>query len=167
MERQVKDAIHQLRSRPEFLEVLRLQLQPRNRADAPAPPQVHPVLVSAQKKKSSVEWVDPPKFKKLRKCHTFENDMYGLQNMEQYNRLTLYLQENGDFKPVPVNNRGDCLFASIRWCIDTPAEYTNNQYPSKKTDGDVFDCAQGLFLAIIQGASEGQLWPCEIIQGGV
>ena len=46
--RQVKDAIHQLRSRPEFLEVLKLQLQPRGRAGAPAPPQVHPVLVSAQ-----------------------------------------------------------------------------------------------------------------------
>ena len=51
--------------------------------------------------------------------------MYDLDNLEQYNRLTLYLQENGDFKPVPVNNRGDCLFASIRRCIDTPAEYTN------------------------------------------
>ena len=51
--------------------------------------------------------------------------MYGLQNMEQYNRLILYLQKNGDFKPVPVNNRGDCLFASIRRCIDTPAENTN------------------------------------------
>ena len=51
--------------------------------------------------------------------------MYGLDQMEQYTRLTLYLLENGDFKPVPVNNRGDCLFASIRRCIDTPAEYTN------------------------------------------
>ena len=51
--------------------------------------------------------------------------MYGLQNVEQYNRFTLYLQENGDFKLVPVNNRGDCLFASVRRCIDTPAEYTN------------------------------------------
>ena len=51
--------------------------------------------------------------------------MYGLNNTELYNRLTLYLQENGDFKPVPVNNRGDCLFASINRCIDTPAEYTN------------------------------------------
>ena len=72
-----------------------------------------------------MEGAEPPKFKKLRKCHTFENEMYGLQNTEQYNRLTLYLQENGDFKPVPVNNRGDCLFASVRRCIDTPAEYTN------------------------------------------
>ena len=72
-----------------------------------------------------MEGVEPPKFKKLRKCHTFENEMYGLQNMEQDNRLTLYLQENGDFKPVPVNNRGDCLFASARRYIDTPAEYTN------------------------------------------
>ena len=26
---------------------------------------------------------------------------------------------------MPVNNRGDCLFASIRRCIDTPVEYTN------------------------------------------
>ena len=120
----MKDAIHQLRSRPEFLEVLRLQLQLRDGAGAPAPPQVHPVLVSAEKK-SSVEGMEMPKFKKLRKCHTFENDMYGLQNMEQYNRLTLYLQENGDFKTVPVKNRGDCLFASVRRCIYTSAEYTN------------------------------------------
>ena len=45
--RQVKDAIQQLRSRLESLEVLKLQLQPRGRAGAPAPPQVHPVLAAA------------------------------------------------------------------------------------------------------------------------
>ena len=26
---------------------------------------------------------------------------------------------------LPVNNRGDCLFASVGRCIDSPAEYTN------------------------------------------
>ena len=116
-ERQVRDAIQKMRSKAEYLEVLKLQLQPRGSAGAPAPPPRHSVLAAAQKEKTSVEGVEPPKFKKLRKC-----------NMEQYTRLTLHLQEDGDFKPVPVNNRGDCLFASIRRCIDTPAEYTNTHF---------------------------------------
>ena len=113
-DRQVRDAIQKLRSKAEYLEVLKLQLQPRDRAGSPAPPPRHPVLAAAQKEKTSVEGVEPPRLKKLRKCSTFENAMYGLDNMEQCNKLTLYLQENGDFKPVPINSRGDCLLASIR-----------------------------------------------------
>ena len=92
--------------------MLKLQLQPRSRAGAPDPPQVHPVLVSAQKEKSSVEGVEPPKFKKLRKCHTFENEMYGLQNMEQYNRLTLYLQKNGD-SSLCLSTTGEIVYLPV------------------------------------------------------
>ena len=66
-DRQVRDAIKKLRSKAEYLEMLKLQLQPRGRAGPPAPPPRHPVLAAAQKEKTSVKGVEPPRFKKFTK----------------------------------------------------------------------------------------------------
>ena len=68
-DRQVRDAVQKLWSNAEYLEVSKLQLQPRCTAGPPAPPPRHPLLAAAQKKKASVEGVEPPRFKKLTKKH--------------------------------------------------------------------------------------------------
>ena len=50
---------------------------------------------------------------------------FGCTTIGQYLQLLEYLQINGGYKPVQVQRRGACQFASFRRGIDCPKEYTN------------------------------------------
>ena len=61
-----------------------------------------------------------------RNYSTFASNLLQLNNQEEFDRLCDFLHQNGGYTPVPVNSTGNCMFASIRRCIDTPMEYTNS-----------------------------------------
>ena len=50
---------------------------------------------------------------------------FGCANTREYLRLLEYLQINGEYKPVQVQCRGACQFASFCHGVDCPKEYTN------------------------------------------
>ena len=50
---------------------------------------------------------------------------FGCANTREYLRLLEYLQINGEYKPVQVQRRGACQFASFCHGVDCPKEYTN------------------------------------------
>ena len=61
-----------------------------------------------------------------RNYSTFASNLLQLNNQEELDSLCDFLHQNGGYTPVPVNSTGNCMFASIRRCIDTPMEYTNS-----------------------------------------
>ena len=53
------------------------------------------------------------------------NQLYGLADMRDHARLVKYASENGPFSVKQVQQRGACMFASIRRCFNCPFEWTN------------------------------------------
>ena len=53
------------------------------------------------------------------------NQLYGLADMRDHARLMQYTSENGPFSVKQVQQRGACMFASIRRYINCPFEWTN------------------------------------------
>ena len=57
--------------------------------------------------------------------HTACNQLYGLADMRDHAQLMQYASENGPFSVKQVQQRGACMFAAIRRCINCPFEWTN------------------------------------------
>ena len=53
------------------------------------------------------------------------NQLYGLADMRDHASLMQYASANGPFSVKQVQQRGACMFASIRRCINCPFKWTN------------------------------------------
>ena len=68
---------------------------------------------------------NPDLFEELREMDPDCNQVYGLANMEDLQRVSLYTANYCKLTPKAVQARGACLFASIRRNCTVPFEYTN------------------------------------------
>ena len=64
-------------------------------------------------------------FEELREVDLDCNQVYGLANMKDLQRVSLYTSNYCKLTPKAVQSRGACLFASIRRNCTAPFEYTN------------------------------------------
>ena len=53
------------------------------------------------------------------------NQLYGLADKRDHAMLMQYASKNGSFSVKQVQQRGACIFAAIRRCINCPFEWTN------------------------------------------
>ena len=68
---------------------------------------------------------DPTLFEELREMDFDCNQFYGLVNMEDLQRVSLYTSNYCKLTPKAVQSRGTCLFALIKKNCTAPFEYTN------------------------------------------
>ena len=133
---QVQAALDQLRSAPAYVvEVLLLKQQPEKKGERPVTPDPTPQEEAGQKlidisvaDGASIEGApdaDPGLFEELREMNLDCNQVYGLANMEDLQRVSLYTSNYCKLTPKAVQSRGAYLFASIRRNCTAPFEYTN------------------------------------------
>ena len=67
----------------------------------------------------------PDEYRVLAGLDTGANQLYGLSDQRYHNRLFQYASENGGFSVKHPQQRGSCLYHSIRRAIDTPLEWSN------------------------------------------
>ena len=82
-------------------------------------------LDSSTKTAHHVEGNKPPDYLNLALHNTAADRQYGLASLKELAKVLDYLKMNGNFALKPVQNRGFCLFASIRRGIGAPLEYSN------------------------------------------
>ena len=70
---------------------------------------------------TTIQWYDH-----LKNVDIDTNRMIGLTNMELYTRLIHYAQKNGGYVPKVSQQRGSCLFHSMRKGIACPREFSNS-----------------------------------------
>ena len=70
---------------------------------------------------TTIQW-----YEHLRSVDTDTNRIIGLTNMEYYTRLIDYAQKNGGYVPKVTQQRGSCLFHSVRKSIVCPREFSNS-----------------------------------------
>ena len=70
---------------------------------------------------TTIQWYDH-----LKGVDIGTNRMIGLTNMKYYTRLIDYAQKNGGYVPKVSQQRGSCLFHSVRKSIACPREFSNS-----------------------------------------
>ena len=109
---------------------------------------------------ASIEGVpdaDPGLFEDLREMDLDCNQVYGLANMEDLQRVSLYTSNYCKLTPKAVQSRGACLFASIRRDCTAPFEYTNTHL-RRQNAMFIINMAE-YFFPLLPSAHQGQLWP--------
>ena len=116
-----------LASDERFNELLTLDLLPTDQGQEPAvaAPDIDPVITEAIEVVPLVEGNIPPEYQEQREYSTTASLALGLDNQEEYTRLSRYLHERGQLDAVPVGMDGACMFASFRRVINAPMEYTS------------------------------------------
>ena len=104
-----------------------LQLLPSDQGQKPAvaAPDIDPRITEAIEVVPLVEGNIPPEYPKQREYSTTASLALGLDNQEEYTRLSKYLHDRGQLDVVPVGMDGACMFASFRRVVDSPMEYTS------------------------------------------
>ena len=72
-----------------------------------------------------IEGKAPDEYRALTGLDTGANQLYGLSDQMYLNRLFQYVSENGGYSVKHSQQRGSCLYHSIRRAIDTPLEWSN------------------------------------------
>ena len=72
-----------------------------------------------------VEGKPPDDYRALAGLDTGANQLYGLSDQRYLNRLFQYSSENGGYSLRHSQQRGSCLYHSVRRAIDTPLEWSN------------------------------------------
>ena len=67
----------------------------------------------------------PDEYRALAGLDTGANQLYGLFDQRYLNRLFQYASENGGYSVKHSQQRGSCLYHSVRRAIDTPLEWSN------------------------------------------
>ena len=121
---QVQAALDQLRSVPAYVEVLLLKQQPQKKGERPVTPDPTPQEEAGQKlidtsvaDGASIEGApdaDPGLFEESREMDLDCNQVYGLANMEDLQRVSLYTSSYCKLTPKALQSRGACLFVSVR-----------------------------------------------------
>ena len=70
---------------------------------------------------TTIQWYDH-----LKGVDIDTNRKIGLTNMEYYTRLIDYAEKNGGYVPKVSQQRGSCLFHSVRKSITCPREFSNS-----------------------------------------
>ena len=137
---QVRNAVEQLKSAPAYVEVLRLEQAPipakkgrRHQIPPPSEPALSEQEIAGQSlldtsviPTDNREGPDPSTFEELRELDIDANEIYGLSNMEDLERIMLYLKQFCKLTPKAVQARGVCMLASVRRCATIPYEYNNS-----------------------------------------
>ena len=127
----VQQALSMVVTEEEYTEVLQLEFEPREEGDN-QPPQLqaagkNAVLEAAiiKAKEKHVEGDLPPNFPEQSNYSTHASTSLCLDNQEQYNRISHYMNLMGGFDYVPVAPDGSCIFSSLRRLISAPFKYRN------------------------------------------
>ena len=72
-----------------------------------------------------IEGQAPDEYAALADLDTGVNQLYGLADQRVLNRLFQYASENGGYSVKHSQQRGSCLYHSVRRVLDCPKEYTN------------------------------------------
>ena len=154
---QVMTALDQLRSVPAYVEVLRLEQQPRRRGERPVSPDPsfqeeagQRLIDTSVAGGATIEGApdsDPGLFEELREMDLDCNQVYGLANMEDLQRVSLYTANYCKLTQKAVQARGACLFASIRRNCIAPFEYTNTHL-RRQIVMFIINMAEYLFLLL-------------------
>ena len=111
-------------------EILMLERQPeedaahaaaRNRNDR-AGAELRNQTTTAQ---NAIKGKVPDEYRVLAGLDTGANQLYGLSDQRYLNRLFQYASENGGYSVKHSQQRGNCLYHSIRRAINTPLECSN------------------------------------------
>ena len=108
-----------------YTEILMLERQPEEDA-AHAAARDHNDRAGAELKNQTttaqnvIEGKAPDEYGALAGLDTGANQIYGLSNQRYLNRLFQYASENGGYSVKHSQQRGSCLYHSIRRAMDTP-----------------------------------------------
>ena len=72
-----------------------------------------------------IEGKAPDEYSTLAGLVTGANQLYGLSDQRYLNRLFQYASENGTYSVKHSQQRGSCLYHSVRRAIGTPLEWSN------------------------------------------
>ena len=112
-----------------YIKVLILERQPEE--DAPhAAARDHNDRARAELRNQTATALDviegkaPDEYRALAGLDTGANQLYGVSDHRYLNRLFQYASENGGYSVRHSQQRGSCLYHSVRRAIDTPLEWS-------------------------------------------
>lgn len=142
---QVKKMINQLGDVDVYKEVLQLERAEAAQQQVPqaAETEGQKLLDGVSNLSRHIEGRKPPAHLTLAAYDTQANRIYGLQNHQELSKLMDYLRLNGGYTLQPVQNRGACMFASVRRSVNAPLEYSNTHLRRQVV---AFICSHIVFL---------------------
>ena len=136
-------ALDQLRCVPAYVEVLRLEQQPRRRGGRPVSPDPSSQKEGGQRliDTSVTDGItiegapasDPGLFEELREMYLDCNQVYGLANMEDLQRVFLYTANYCKLSPKAVMARGPAFLplsrGTVQHPLSTPTHISEGRLP--------------------------------------
>ena len=143
-----------------YTEILMLECQPEEDA-AHVAARGHNDRAGAELKNQTttahnvIEEKAPDEYGALVGLDTGANQLYGLSDQRYLNRLFQYASENGGYAVKHSQQRGSCLYHSIRRAIDAPLEWSNS---SQAPGGSPHHQTCAVFISPYNSPHPRELW---------